>query len=156
MRATWDRARSLTIGLAAEALLILTVSTLPPYAYPEAVVEPKDALTLVRQALAALEVTPPAISVATGKIIKALLARDTHGVDMAHVQEAAHALGQQDSAAAAAQLIEALRPALAGPGEADVKLLMPLRPRPAGTSTAYILLGGATSLLVTGWLIICR
>lgn len=156
MRATWDRARSLTTGLAAGALLIFAVSTLSPYAYPEAVVEPKDALTLVRQALAALEVTPPAVSVATAKVIKALLARDTRGVDVAHVQEAAHALGQQDSAAAAAELIAALRPARAGPGEADVTLLMPLRPRPAGTPTAYILLGGATLLLVTGWLIIRR
>lgn len=156
MRATWDRARRLTIGLAAGALLILTVWTLPPYAYPAVVVEPKDALTLVRQALAALEVTPPAISVATGKIIKALLARDTRGVDMAHVQEAAHALGQQDSAAAAAQLIAALRPTLAAHGGVDVPLLMPLRLRPAGTPTAYILLGGAALLLVAGWLIIRR
>ncbi len=156
MRATWDRVRRLTTGLAAGALLILAVSTLPPYAYPEAAVEPKDALTLVRQALAALEVTPPAVSVATAKVIKALFARDTRGVDMAHVQEAAQALGQQDSAAAAAQLIAALRPARAGPGGVDVALLMPVRPQFAGTPTAYILLVGAALLLVTGGLIIRR
>ncbi len=156
MRATWNRASRLTTGLAAGALLILAVSTLPPYAYPDAVVEPKDALTLVRQALAALEVTPPAVSVATGKVIKALFARDTHGVDMARVQEAAQALGQQDSAAAAAELIDALRPVRAGPGGVDVALLMPVRPRFAGTPTAYILFVGAALLLVTGWLIIRR
>lgn len=156
MRAPWDRARRLTTGLALGALLILAVSTLPPDAYPEAVVEPQDALTLVRQALAALEVTPPAVSVATAKVIKALLARDMRGVDMAHVQEAAQSLGQQDSAAAAAQLIAALRPARAWPGGVDVALLTPVRPRFAGTTTEYALLAGAVLLLVAGWFIIHR
>ena len=156
MRATRVRARRLTTGLASGALLILAVSTFPPYAYPEAVVEPQDALTLVRQALAALEVTPPAVSVATAKVIKALLARDTRWVDRVHVQEAAQALGQQDSAAAAAQLIAALRPAWAGPGGVDVALLTPVRSRFAGTTTAYALLVGAALLLVAGWFIIHR
>jgi hypothetical protein len=156
VRATRDRARRLTTGLASGALLILAAATLPPYAYPEAVVEPQDALTLVRQALAALEVTPPAVSVATAKVIKALLARDTRGVDMAHVQEAAQALGQQDSTAAAAQLIAALRPAWAGAGGVDVALLTPVRLHFAGTTTAYALLAGAALLLVAGWFIIHR
>jgi hypothetical protein len=156
VRATRDRARRLTTGLAAGVLLILAVSTLPPDAYPEAVVEPQDALTLVRQALAALEVTPPAVSVATAKVIKVLLARDTRGVDMAHVQEAAQALGQQDSAAAAAQLIAALRPARAGPGGVDVALLTPVRPRFAGTTTSYALLAVAVLLVTVGGLIIRR
>ncbi len=71
---------------------------------------PGDALTLIRQALAALEVTPPAGSVALGKIIQALLVQDTRGVDMVHVQEAARALGVQDTAGAVAQLIDALPP----------------------------------------------
>jgi len=120
------------------------------------VVEPNDALTLVRQALAALEITPPAVSVATVKVINALLARDTRGVDMAHVQEAARALGMDDSAAAAAQLIEALRPTLEGPGGVDVTLLVPVRPRFAGTPAAYALLAGAALLLAVGALIIRR
>ncbi len=154
VRATWDRAKKLTRGVAAGTLLMLGVSALPPDAYPAAVVTPRDALTLVRQALAALEVTPPAVSVATEKVIKALFATDTTGVDMARVQEAAQALGQQDSAAAVAQLIAALRPARAGPGGVDVALLMPVQPRFAGTPTAYALFAGAALLLVTGWLII--
>ena len=156
MRGTRDRARRLTTGVAAGALLILAVSALPAHAYLEAAVEPSDALTLVRQALAALEVTPPAVLVATGKIIKALFARDTRGVDMAHVHEAAQAIGMHDSAAAAAQLIDALRPARLGPGGVDVALLMPVQPRFAGTPTAYVLLVGAALLLAAGGLIIRR
>ena len=156
MRGTRDRARRLTTGVAAGALLILGLSALPAYAYLEAAVEPSDALTLVRQALAALEVTPPAVLVATGKIIKALFARDTRGVDMAHVQEAAQAIGMHDSAAAAAHLIDALRPARMAPGGVDVALLKPVELRFAGTPTAYVLLVGAALLLAVGGLIIRR
>jgi hypothetical protein len=156
VRATRDRVRRLTTGVAAVALLILGLSTLPAHAYPGAAVEPSDALTLVRQALAALEVTPPADLVATGKILKALFARDTRGVDMAHVHEAAQAIGMRDSAAAAAQLIDALRPARMGPGGIDVALLVPFQPHFAGTPTAYILLVGAALLLATGGLIVRR
>lgn len=156
MCGTRDRAWRLTTGVAAGALLILGLSVLPALAYLEAAVEPGDALTLVRQALAALEVTPPAVSVATGKIIKALFAQDTRGVDMAHVQEAAQAIGMRDFAAAAVQLIDALRPARMGPGGVDVTLLMPVQPGFAGTPTAYVLLVGAALLLAAGWLIICR
>jgi hypothetical protein len=155
VRGTRDRARRLATGVAAGAL-ILGLSVLPAHAYLEAAVEPSDALTLVRQALAALEVTPPAVLVATGKIIKALFARDTRGVDMAHVQEAAQAIGMHDSAAAAAQLIDALRPARLRPGGVDVALLMPVQPRFAGTPTAYVLLVGAALLLAAGGLIIRR
>lgn len=156
MRATWDRARRLATGGAAGALMILGLWALPVDAAPGAVVEPKDALTLVRQALAALEVTPPAVSVATAKVIKALFAKDTRGVDMARVQEAAQALGQEDAATAAARLIDALRPARAGPGGVDVALLMPVQPRFAGTPAAYVLLAGAALLLAAGWFIIHR
>ncbi len=146
----------LITGVAAGALLILGLLVLPAHAALRAVVEPSDALTLVRQALAALEVAQPDVLVATAKVIKALFAQDTRGVDMARVREAAQALGQEDSAAAAADLIEALRPARAGPGGVDVALLMPVRPRLAGTPTAYVLLVGAALLMVTGWLIIRR
>ena len=155
MHATWDLARRLITGVAAGALLILGLSTLPGHAYP-GVVEPNDALTLVRQALAALEVTPPAVSVATGRVIKALFAQDTRGVDMARVKEAAQSLGLNDAGAAAGQLIDALRPARMGPGDVDVALLMPVQPRFAGTSTAYVLLVGAAVLLAAGGLIIRR
>ncbi len=154
VRVTRERARGLTTGAAAVALLIFGLLTPPAHAYPGAVAESGDALTLVRQALAALEVTPPAISVATAKVIKALFARDTRGVDIARVREAAHALGLNDSAAAVAQLIEALRPAQLGPGEIDIALLMPVQPRFAGTPTAFILLAGAALLLAAGFLII--
>jgi len=130
------------------------LSTLTAHAYPGAAVEPNDALTLVRQALAALEVTPPAVLVATAKVIKALLAKDTRGVDMARVQEAAQTLGQQDSAAAVPQLIDALRPAGAEPGGVDMALLMPVQPRFAGTPTTYALLAGAAVLVAVGWFII--
>jgi len=156
VRGTRDRSRRLTIGVTAGVLLVLGLSALPARAYLEAAVEPSDALTLVRQALAAMEVTPPAVSVATGKIIKALFARDTRGVDMTRVQEAAQALGELDTAAAAAQLIAALRPAQMGPSGADATLLMPLQPRFAGTPTAYVLLVGAALLLAAGGLIIRR
>ncbi len=144
----------LVAGVAAGVLLILGLWIFPAHAAPRTVVQPKDALTLVRQALAALEVTPPAVSVATVKVINALFARDTRGVDMARVQAAAQALGQEDSAAAAAQLIDALRPAQAGPDGVDEALLMPVRPRFAATPAAYALLVGAALLLAAGGLII--
>ncbi len=151
-----DRARRLATGVAAGAFLILGLSALPADAQPGAVAGPKDALTLVRQALAALEVAPPAVSVATGKVIQALLAKDTAGVDMARVQEAAQALGQQDSATAVARLIAALHPARAGSGGVDVALLMPVEPRFAGTPASYALLAGAALLAAVGGLIIRR
>lgn len=151
-RKTRDRTRRVPIKLAAGALLISCLSTFPGYAYPEAV-EPKDALTLVRQALAALEVTPPAVSVALRKIIYALLSRDTRGVDMARVQEAAHALGVLDSAGAAAKLIDALRPGGIAPAGVDVALLTPVQPRFTGTPPAYVLLMGAAALVAAGVLV---
>ena len=156
MPGTRDRARRLTTGIAAGALLVLGLSPILESAYPEAAVEPSDALTLVRQALAALEVSPPDDLVATGKILKALFARDTRGVDMAHVHEAAQAIGMRDSATAAAQLIDALRPARMGPGGIDVALLVPVQPHFAGTPTAYILLVAAALLLAAGGLILRR
>lgn len=152
VRKTRDRTMRLTIKLAAGALLISCLSTLPGYAYTEAV-EPKDALTLVRQALAALEVTPPAVSVALRKIIYALLSRDTRGVDMARVQEAAHALGALDSAGAAAKLIDALRPGGIAPAGVDLALLKPVQPRFTGMPTAYVLLAGAVALAAAGVLV---
>ena len=156
MRGIWDRARGLTIGVAAGAFLIIGLWTLGAHASPRAVVQPRDALTLVRQALAALEVTPPSVSVATVKVLNALLAQDTRGVDMARVQEAAQALGMEDSAAAAAQLIDALRPARGGPDGVDEALLMPVRPRFTATPAAYALLVGAALLLAAGGCIIRR
>ncbi len=146
----------LTTGVVAGALLMLGVSMLPAHAAPAAAVGPTDALTLVRQALAALEVTPPADSVATAKVIQALFAGDTRGVDMARVRAAAQALGLHDSAAAAAQLIEALRPTLREPGAVDVALLKPVQPRFAGTPAAYALLVVAAALVAAGGLILRR
>ncbi len=112
---------------------------------------PGDALTLIRQALAALEVTPPAGSVALGKIIQALLVQDTRGVDMVHVQEAARALGVQDTAGAVAQLIDALPP-----GQREAALLMPAQPYFTGTPIEYGLLAAAVALLLTGALVARR
>ncbi|HTD48545.1 MAG TPA: hypothetical protein VK881_14860 [bacterium] len=151
-----NRAGSLTTSVAAGALLIFGVLALPVHANPGAALEPNDALTLVRQALAALEVTPPAVLVATSKVLKALFAQDTRGVDMARVQEAVQALGLNDPDAAATQLIAALRPAPGGPGGVDMTLLVPAQPRFAGTPATYVLLMGAVLLLVAGGLIIRR
>jgi len=121
-------------------------------AYSQAA-EPKDALTLVRQALAALEVTPPAVSVALRKILYALLSRDTRGVDMARVQEAVQALGTLDTAGAAAKLIDALRPGGKVPAGVDLALLTPVQPRFTGTPTAFGLLIGAAALVAAGVLV---
>lgn len=144
-----DRAKKLTTALAAGALVIVGLSALPEYAYPAAV-QPQDALTLVRQALAALEVTPPAVSVALQKIIYALLSRDTRGVDMERVQEAARALGALDTAGAAAELTDALRPSGIAPAGVDMSLLTPIQPRFTGTLTAYVLLMAAAALVGAG------
>ncbi|MHB8731151.1 MAG: hypothetical protein ACYDAB_05110 [bacterium] len=114
---------------------------------------PRDALTLVRQALAALEVSPPDVAVATERVIKALFARDTRGVDMPRVRDAAQALGAEDATAASAYLMKALRPAETAPGGVDQALLIPVRPRFAVTPAAYGLLAAAVLLLGAGSLI---
>lgn len=146
---TRDQTRRVPTTLAAGVFVIACLSALPGPAYPAAA-EPKDALTLVRQALAALEVTPPADSVALRKIIYALLSRDTHGVDIARVQEAAQDLGALDPAGAAAKLIDALRPGGITPAGVDVALLTPVRPQFTGTPVAYGLLIAAAALVAAG------
>src|SRR5579864_6269570 len=108
---------------------MLGLSPLPATTAAQPPATPRDALTLVRQALAALEVTPPDVAVATERVIKALFAQDTRGVDMPRVRDAAQALGAEDAAAAAAYLLKALRPAETDPGGADRALLLPIRPR---------------------------
>ncbi len=149
---TRDRTGRYTSSVAAGALVILCLSALPGYA-ASAAAQPKDALTLVRQALAALEVTPPAVSVALQKTLYALFSRDTRGVDMARVQAAVQALGALDTAGAAADLIDALRPGGLAPAGVDVALLTPVQPRFAGTPAAYGLLLGAAALVAAGVLI---
>lgn len=146
---TRKAATRLATTLAAGALVATWLLVLPADAAP-AEGEPKDALTLVRQALAALEVTPPADSVALRKIIYALLSPDTRGVDMARVQEAAQDLGALDPAGAAAQLIDALRPGGMTPAGIDMALLTPVRPQFTGTPVAYALLIAAAALVAAG------
>ena len=68
-----------------------------------------------------------------------------------HVQEAARALGVQDTAGAVAQLIDALLP-----GQHDAALLMPDQPYFTGTPIEYGLLAAAAALLITGALIVRR
>lgn len=117
---------------------------------------PHEALTLVRQALAALEVSPPDLSVATERTIKALLAPDTRGVDMPRVRDAAQALGEEDAAAAATYLMQALRPSEAGPSGIDKALLVPVARRFVASSAAYGLLAGAVLLIAAGAVIVRR
>jgi hypothetical protein len=133
-------------GVAAGALILgLSASS---FGQPAAT--PRDAVTLVRQALAALEVRPPDVAVATERVIKALLAQDTRGVNMSRVGDAAQALGAQDATTAAADLMEALRPAEATPAGVDRALLIPVQPRFAGTPAGYALLTGAAFLVAGG------
>lgn len=136
-------------------MAIACLWALPGYGY-SAASEPQDALTLVRQALAALEVTPPAESVALRKVIYALLSRDTRGVDIARVQEAARALGALDTIGAAAKLIDALSPGGIAPVGVDVALLKPVQPRFTGTPIAYLLLLAAAALVAAGGIVVGR
>jgi hypothetical protein len=135
---------------AAAAILLLGLSALAA----QAPATPRDALTLVRQALAALEVSPPDAAVATERVLKALFAQDTRGVDMPLVRDAAQALGAEDATAAAAYLIRALRPAETAPAGADRTVLVPVRPRFTATPAAYGLLAVAALLIGAGTLIV--
>jgi hypothetical protein len=134
---------------AAAAILLLSLSALAA-----APATPRDALTLVRQALAALEVSPPDVAVATERVLKALFAQDTRGVDMPRVRDAAQALGAEDATAAAAYLMRALRPAETAPAGADRTLLVPVRPRFTATPAAFGLLAVAALLIGAGTLIV--
>lgn len=135
-------------------VLILGVAAFgPAVASARAAATPRDARTLVRQALAALEVTPPDVSVATERVIKALFAQDTRGVEMPRVREAAQALGAEDATAAAAYLTAALRPGQASSEGFDTALWKPVQPRFAGTPAAYALLAAAALLIVAGGLV---
>jgi len=144
------RIRSAAAGGAAAAILLFGLSALPAAQLPAT---PRDALTLVRQALAALEVSPPDVAVATERVIKALFAQDTRGVDMPRVRDAAQALGAEDGTAAAAYLMQALHPAEAEPSGVDRTLLVPVRPRFTATPAAYGLLAAAALLIGAGSLI---
>ena len=138
------------------AILILGFAFGPAAVSARAAATPRDALTLVRQALAALEVTPPDIAVATERVIKALFARDTRGVDMPRVREAAQALGEEDTEAAAAYLMAALRSGQTSSGGFDMSLWRPVQPRVTGTPGAYALLAAAALLIAAGGLVARR
>ena len=154
MPAAPGRRTLLAAGGVAAAVLILGLSALRGFGSGEAGANPQDALTLVRQALAALEVTPPDLDAATRQVVRALLAPDRRGVDMSRVENAAHALGEENPAAAAADLMDALRPAQAGPSSIDMTLLIPVRPRFAATPGAYALLAIAALLVLAGVLVV--
>jgi len=147
------RIRSAAAGGAAAAILLFGLSALPATPAAQLPATPRDALTLVRQALAALEVSPPDVAVATERVIKALFAQDTRGVDMPRVRDAAQALGAEDATAAAAYLMQALHPAEAEPSGVDRTLLVPVRPRFTATPAVYELLAAAALLIGAGSLI---
>jgi hypothetical protein len=147
------RGRWAAAGGAAAAILWLGLSALPAASATQPPAPPRDALTLVRQALAALEVSPPDVAVATEQVLKALFAQDTRGVDMPRVRDAAQALGEEDAAAAADYLMQALRPAEAAPAGVDRTLLVPVRPPFTATSAAFGLLATAALLIGAGSLI---
>jgi len=149
MRLRWPAAA----GAAAAVMLMLGTPALPAPAAAQKAATPREALILVRQALAALEVSPPDIEVATERTIKALFAPDTRGVDMPRVRDAAQALGQEDAGAAVAYLMAALRPAETAGMRVDRALLTPVRPRFAATPAAYGLLAAAALLIGVGSLI---
>jgi hypothetical protein len=152
---TRDRARKLAAGLAAAGALLLSAPASVPADAQRVALQPQDALTLVRQTLAALEATPPNLSVASEKLSAALHAQDSRGVDMARVTQAAQAFGLHDPAAAAAQLLEALRPAMQQPGGIAAALLVPApQARFTGTPAEDLLLVIAAVLVVAGGLII--
>lgn len=140
-------------GVAAAAMLALPVVVAAPAAQPAA---PQDAFTLVRQALAALEVSPPNFGVAADRLIKALFARDTRGIDMPRVRNAQQALENEDAAAAAAYLMAALRPLEDGPSGLDKALLVPVPRRFAASPAAYELLAVAVLLIAAGVVIVCQ
>ena len=142
---------SVFAGLVAAAML--AQPAVAPAAQPAA---PQDALTLVRQALAALEASPPNVGVAAERVIKALFARDTRGVDMPRVRDAQQALEEEDAdtAAAAAYLMEALRPSEGGPSGIDKALLVPLARRFAASPAAYGLVAVAVLLIAAGVVIV--
>jgi hypothetical protein len=117
---------------------------------------PGDAFTLVRQALAALEVSPPDIGAAAERVIKAQFARDTQGVDMPRVREAQQALDDEDATAAAAYLMKALGPAERMPGGPDPALLVPAAPPAPARPAAYGLLTVAVLLIAAGAAILRR
>ncbi len=142
-------------GVAA-ALLLLAVPAPPVSAAAAEATTPREALTLVRQALAALEVGPPDLGVATERTIKALLAPDTRGVDMPRLRDAAQALGEEDAAAAAMYLMQALRPSEAGPSAIDRALLVPAARRFVASPAAYALLAGAVLLIAAGAAVVRR
>ncbi len=148
--------RTAAAGGVAAAVLVLGLQAIAAPRSSEQEAVPRDALTLVRQALAALEVSPPDVDVATERVIKALFAPDTRGVDMPRVRDAAQALGSEDATAGAAYLMQALRPAEAGPTRLDPSLFTPLPPRATSGSEAYGLLGLAALLVAAGSLIVRR
>lgn len=146
-RARW------TAAVAFAAVLALGLSMLSASAAPPAPV-PQDALTLVRQALAALEVSPPDVGIASERVIKALFASDTRGIDMPRVRDAQQALEDEDPTAAAEYLKEALRSAEVGPAAIDRTLLVPVRPHFVATPSAVGWLVAAALLIATGGLIV--
>ena len=142
---------------AAAAVATAVMLALPAVATAAALpAPPQDALTLVRQALAALEVNPPNVGVAAERVIKALFARDTRGVDMPRVRDAQQALENEDAVAAASYLMVALRPAEAAPSEVDAALLVPMRGSFVSSPRAYVLLAVAALLIAVGSLIVRR
>lgn len=150
VRARWSTAA----GIAVAAMLALhTVAVTAVAASAAQPAAPQDALTLVRQALAALEVSPPNVGVAAARVLKALFARDTRGVDMPRLRDAQQALEDEDAAAAAAYLMDALRPST-GPSGLDKSLLVPVRHRVAASPATYELLAVAVLLIAAGVVIV--
>lgn len=143
-----------TAACGAAALFVLGLAVPLTPASAQRTAPPRDALTLVRQALAALEVSPPDLAVATERVLKALFAPDTRGVDMPRLRDAAQALGEEDAAAAAAYLMAALRPAETAGAGVDRTLLTPVRPHFVATPSAFGLLAAAALLMAAGGLIV--
>jgi len=146
--------RTAAAAALAAALVAAALAAVPAPAEAQPAAPPQDALTFVRQALAALQVTPPDGKVAVERVLKALFARDTRNVDMPRVRDAQQALGEGDPVSAAAYLMRALRPAEVPGGPVNTALLTPLRRRFARTPAAYGLLAAAALLIGAGCLLV--
>lgn len=86
--------------------------------------EPKDAVTLVRQAIVALEVPQPNVDLARDKIEDALGAPETQGVDLSKVRAAGDALDRGNTEGALLALRQSIGSAQApgaveGPGTGE-------------------------------------
>lgn len=145
--------RRLGVGAVAVAVAVAVLAGWPPQAWTDEDLSEAaaDAATLVRQALVALEATPPNLDVASDKLADALRTTDTRGVDMPRVREAAQALGLHDPLTAASLLVAAV-----SSSPAEAALLVPYVPRSPDPLVARTLLGAAAFLVLLGMLIVVR